>query len=134
MREAAQILRQMSDIQFPGFSDQQWEKQARGTWRESEGRMVLNYDPALMKTLDALDLEMPMPDLWPLFEGMSSWPVLAIRAGNSDLLTAETLRNMQQRHPRITALTVPDQGHAPVLDGDLIRAIEQLIANAENPN
>jgi pimeloyl-ACP methyl ester carboxylesterase len=131
MKEAGQILRQMSDAQFPRFTDEQWERQARGTWREHEGRLVLSYDPNLMKTLQALDLEAPLPDLWPLFGGLANIPVLAIRGGNSDLLSAETLAGMKERHPRLTAITLPDQGHAPILEGDLVQAVDQLIREAE---
>lgn len=134
MTEAAEILRRMSGTQFPRYTDEQWEKMTRGTWRESGDGLALSYDPNLMKTLEALDLEAPLPDLWPLFEAMKSFPVLAIRGGNSDLLTAETLQMMQERHPRLTAVTVPDQGHAPSLDGDLIRTIKEFIATCEDRN
>jgi pimeloyl-ACP methyl ester carboxylesterase len=134
MREAGQILKQMSDAQFPHLSERQWEKLARGTWREDDGRLLLNYDPNLMKTLEAIDLEAPLPALWPLFEGLAPVPVLAIRGGNSDLLSRETLRLMQEKHPRLKAITVPEQGHAPAFEGDLIEAVERLIADAErNP-
>jgi pimeloyl-ACP methyl ester carboxylesterase len=129
--EAAQILRRMSDAQFPRFTDEQWERLAHGTWREDDGRLVLRYDPRLMKTLEAFDLETPLPVLWPLFEGLSAIPVLAIRGGNSDLLAEATLRLMQEKHPRLKAVTVPDQGHAPAIEGALIEEIRNLIAEAE---
>src|SRR3712207_1543968 len=85
IEEAAQILRTTSGQQFPGFTDAQWEAMARGTWRESDGQLVLNYDPNLMKTLENLNPETPLPDLWPLFEDLKLFPVLAIRGANSDL-------------------------------------------------
>lgn len=129
MQEAGQILRRMSDAQFPLFTDEQWERMARGTWAEEDGRLVLRYDPSLMKTLEAFDLEMPLPVLWPLFEGLASIPVLAIRGGNSDLLTAATLKTMQDKHPRLTAITVPDQGHAPAFEGELLKQIAHFIGS-----
>jgi Predicted hydrolases or acyltransferases (alpha/beta hydrolase superfamily) len=131
LQEGADLLRQLSDSQFPAFTQEQWLKQAAGTWREESGGLVLRYDPLLMKTLEALDLEMPLPDLWPLFEGLKPFPVLAIRGANSDLLSAATLKAMQEAHPRLKAITVPGQGHAPLLEGDLIDAIKGLIAEAE---
>ncbi len=131
MQEAAQILRQVSGSGFPRYTEQQWEKMARGTWREDEGQLILSYDPNLMRPLEALDLDAPMPDLWPLFEGLKPFPVLSIRGANSDLLTAETLQAMQERHPRLTALTVPDEGHAPSLEGRLIQSISQFILEVE---
>ncbi len=131
MQEAAQILRQVSGSGFPRYTEQQWEKMARGTWREDGGQLILSYDPNLMRPLEALDLDAPMPDLWPLFEGLKPFPVLSIRGANSDLLTAETLQAMQKRHPRLTALTVPDEGHAPSLEGRLIQSISQFILEVE---
>lgn len=107
---------------------------ARGTWRDSEDGPVLNYDPNLMKNLEALDLEAPLPDLWSLFESMKPFPLLAIRGSNSDLLTDETLQMMQARHPQLTAITVPDQGHAPSLEGDLIQAVKCFIDGIEALN
>lgn len=132
MDEAGSLLKQMSDAQFPNFTAEQWLKMARGTWREEDGRLVLNYDPNLMKPLELIDLEMPLPDLWPLFGGLTPFPVLAIRGGNSDLLADATLKSMQERHPRLTAITVPDQGHAPALEGDLIGAVQRLVTEAES--
>jgi pimeloyl-ACP methyl ester carboxylesterase len=131
MREAGQILKQMSSAQFTRLTDEQWEKMAHGTWSEDGDGLTLNYDPNLMKTLQAIDLEQPLPILWPLFEGLKPFPVLAIRGGNSDLLTDATLQAMREKHPRLTAITVPDQGHAPFFEGDLIGAVKNLIADAE---
>lgn len=131
LQEGADLLRQLSGSQFPALGPEQWLKQAAGTWREESGRLVLRYDPLLMKSLEALDLEMPLPDLWPLFEGLKPFPVLAIRGANSDLLSAATLKAMQETHPRLKAITIPGQGHAPLLEGDLIDAIKGLIGEAE---
>lgn len=133
MDEAVQILRQTSGSEFPAFTGDQWQALARVTWRESEGQLVLNYDPKLMKTLEAADPRAPLPDLWPLFEGLKPFPVLAIRGELSDLLSPETVQAMQDRHPRLTAITVPGQGHAPALDGDLVQAIKQFVLSVENP-
>jgi pimeloyl-ACP methyl ester carboxylesterase len=131
MDEAAGILRQRSETQFPRYTDEQWKKMARGTWYESGDGLILNYDRNLMNTLEHLDLEAPLPELWPLFETMRPFPVLSIRGSNSDLLTAETLQTMQERHPHLTAITVPDEGHAPSLEGDLIQVVKDFIAAVE---
>ena len=131
MAEAADILRQQSEAQFPRYTIEEWEKMARGTWRQSEDGLVLNYDPNLMKTLEGLDLEGPLPDLWPLFDVMKPFPVLAIRGSNSDLLTDETLQMMKERHPDLTPITVQDQGHAPSLKGDLVQVIKDFVARID---
>ncbi len=60
------------------------------------------------------------------------FPVLAIRGANSDMLSAQTLRMMAERHPALTALTAPDEGHAPAIEGKLIGAIIEFIRDVEN--
>ena len=132
MDEAVQILRQMSGSEFPAFTLEQWQALVRVTWRESEGQFILNYDPNLMKTLEAADPAAPLPDLWPLFEGLKPFPLLAIRGAHSDLLSAGTVQAMQEMHPRLTAITVPGQGHAPALDGDLIRVVREFVLSVED--
>ncbi|MGO4704401.1 alpha/beta fold hydrolase [Microvirga sp. 2MCAF38] len=129
--EAGQILKLMSDAQFPRNSQEQWERIARGTWREQDGQLVPTYDPALMKTLDAIDLETPLPTLWPFFEGLKSIPVMVLRGANSDLLAATTVEEMKQRHSHLSAVTVPDQGHAPEFEGPLISIVEDFVLSTE---
>jgi pimeloyl-ACP methyl ester carboxylesterase len=131
--EAGQVLKSIQGAQFPGFSDAQWERMARGTWKELDGGLVPNYDRALLHMLQGLDLEAPLPSLWPLFEKLSAIPVLAIRGQLSDLLSAETLAAMAAAHPLLEAITVPDQGHAPVLDGpELIAAIRAFARRVDD--
>jgi pimeloyl-ACP methyl ester carboxylesterase len=131
-QEAIQILRQMSETEFPAFTDEQWQALARVTWRESGGRPVLNYDPNLMKTLEATDPKATLPDLWPFFEGLKPFPLLVIRGEHSDLLSGETVQAMQARHPRLKAIAIPGQGHAPALDGDLVQTIEHFVMTVES--
>jgi pimeloyl-ACP methyl ester carboxylesterase len=56
-----------------------------------------------------------MPDLWPQFVALGQFPALVIRGANSDLLSSETVEAMVERHPNLRTLTVPGQGHAPLL-------------------
>ena len=130
--EAGEILKQISEAQFPKYTDSQWRRLAEGTWSEDKSRLVLRYDPALMKMLDAIDLGMPLPDLWPLFEGLRAFPVLAIRGANSDMLSAQTLRMMADAHPGLRALTAPDEGHAPAIEGKVVGAIIEFIRDVEH--
>lgn len=133
MAEAVEVLRAQSGSQFPRYTDKQWTRMARGTWHATEAGLVLNYDPALANVLAGLDDSSPLPDLWPLFEAMKPFPVLAIRGALSDLLAAETLQAMQERHPGLEAVTVPDQGHAPSVDGATLGTIGRFIAAIDRP-
>lgn len=93
---------------------------------------VADYDPALLNTVLALDLSQPLPDLWPQFEALASVPVLTIRGANSRLLSAETIDEMGRRHPRLEAVTVDGQGHAPALEtGNLPATITGFLRKAD---
>jgi pimeloyl-ACP methyl ester carboxylesterase len=129
--QAGDVLKRIMSSQFPNFSDAQWQRMARGTWREADGALRPLYDPDLMRALDAIDIEAPLPDLWPLFGGLKGVPVLALRGANSDLLSAGTFEAMGRVHPRLERITVPDQGHAPVLEGDLAVMVRRFIDSVD---
>jgi pimeloyl-ACP methyl ester carboxylesterase len=130
-REAVKILKNLMSAQFTALSEETWLAYVRATWKEDGGRLVLDYDPALARTLEGVDPETPLPHLWFLFEGLKRVPVLALRGANSDLLSAETLAAMKAAHPR--PLTVPDQGHAPLIEArEIFQAIRRFIGRVEN--
>jgi len=114
--EATDILKTVSQQRFPAFDDRDWRKMAERTWKEANGKLVVDYDPALQKGLAALNLEQPLPELWDAFIGLAHAPVLSIRGANSDLLSAQTQAEMAKRHPNCRLLVVEGQGHAPALD------------------
>lgn len=130
--EGAEILKRLADQQFPLFGDAEWEIMARRTWKQRNDTLVPDYDPRLLKTLEELDLEAPLPVLWPYFAALNHVPVLAIRGENSDLLAEQTLLEMGQRHPHCEIFTAPGQGHAPLLGSrDMTKRIGRLIGRAE---
>lgn len=130
--EGAEILKRLSDQHFPALDDADWELMARRTWTDRDGKLRPDYDTRLMKGLGELDLEAPLPVLWPYFDALNAVPLLAIRGANSDLLAEKTLREMAERHPDCETHTVAGQGHAPLLGSkDIIRRIGRLVARAE---
>ncbi|HEY8381094.1 MAG TPA: alpha/beta hydrolase [Microvirga sp.] len=130
--EAVSILQGLMGSQFPRLSQGQWDGMARATWRETADGLEPDYDPALLKSLETVDLDAALPMLWSLFQGLTLVPVLAIRGANSDLLSDETLRAMAAAHPRLEAVTVPDQGHAPLFEGDLLERVRAFIVAQPN--
>ncbi len=131
--EASDIVRQHFASQFPILDAGEWDGYARRTWKEVDGKLLPDHDLALMKTLDVLDLEAPLPVMWPLYEGLRHAPVLVLRGENSDLLSDVTLLGMSRRHPACETFTVPGQGHAPLLAGkDIIGRIARLCQRADS--
>jgi pimeloyl-ACP methyl ester carboxylesterase len=130
--QGAEILKGVQGAGFPALDDADWEELARGTWREEAGRLVPDHDPALARTLDGVDVETPLPPFWPLFEGLRGVPVLVLRGAGSDILSAATLDAMARAHPGLEAVTVPGQGHAPLLRGEaVIGRIRAFVRRAE---
>ena len=112
--EAVELLKFTTGGSFTQVAAEDWRAFAEGTWREEDGTLVINYDPALMLSFATLNFD-ALPDLWPAFEGLRAIPLLAIRGEGSDLLSEETLAEMARRHPRCATFIVPGQGHAPLL-------------------
>jgi pimeloyl-ACP methyl ester carboxylesterase len=129
-QEGADILRKLFGSQFPRLTDPDWLAFARRTFKQEGARIVPDYDPKLVATLQAVDLEQPLPTLWKEFEGLARVPVLLLRGANSDILSLATVNEMLARHPDMKVIEVPDQGHAPLLsDPGLIADIVAFICS-----
>jgi pimeloyl-ACP methyl ester carboxylesterase len=123
-QEGADILRGISDNQFPNVTAAEWLAAAKRAWREEDGRLVVTYDPALTRTLETVSPDSPFPTLWREFDAMGEVPLMVVHGANSDILTDSTVADMQAHRPDMEVLVVPDQGHAPLLsDADTIAAI-----------
>jgi pimeloyl-ACP methyl ester carboxylesterase len=118
--EGADILRQVFHAQFPNLAAEQWLATAQRTWRMHDGALKPTYDVRIARTLAAIEIEQPLPPLWSEFGSLSRVPMLVIRGGNSDILSADTLAAMAVRHPGMETIDVPGQGHVPLLEGDEI--------------
>ncbi|SLN50925.1 Haloacetate dehalogenase H-1 [Roseovarius albus] len=119
---------------FPDVPLTRWREQAEFMWSNKPGGGVgLRYDPHLRDALvgqagagDAI------PDLWQLFDGLRDIPLAVIRGANSDLLSAETLEQMQAHNPNLQATTVPNRGHVPFLDElESLAAITKLLEKTQ---
>jgi pimeloyl-ACP methyl ester carboxylesterase len=113
LEDATALLKRLGAAQFPVWSDVQWRQMAERSFHQTPSGLLPNYDPALATVLGAINLEAPLPTLWPFFEALAHAPLLAIRGGNSDILSAATLTEMARRHPRCEILTAEGEGHVP---------------------
>jgi pimeloyl-ACP methyl ester carboxylesterase len=113
MDEATALLKRLGAAQFPAWSEAQWRIVAQRSFRQTPSGLLPDYDPALASTLGTIDLEAPLPTLWPFFEALAHAPLLAIRGRNSDILSPATFAEMARRHPRCEVMTIEGEGHVP---------------------
>lgn len=113
--EAVAAVKRINAAHFPGLDESDWRAMAEATFGEEDGVLSPRFDPKLLKMVDGIDLEMALPVLWSQFDSLSGVPVLSIRGEHSDILRADTVDAMEERHPHFERLTVPGQGHAPLL-------------------
>lgn len=111
--EAAMLVRDMTNQGFKAVQANDWEVIARQIYNEKNGRPAVSYDPKLKNTVSVLDG--PMPPLWEQFEALQNVPLLILRGENSDILSRATVQEMHRRHPAVTDLEIPGEGHAPLL-------------------
>jgi pimeloyl-ACP methyl ester carboxylesterase len=130
--DAVDMFKEMAGQQFPALSDADWKIFAELTFADKNGQLVPRYDKKLAHSLKGFDIEQPLPTLWPQFAGLADIPILAIRGELSDILSEETLSEMQARHPSCQIYRVKGQGHAPLLIDDAsIQKIAEFIAQID---
>ena len=113
-------------------AEDDWEAMARRLFRDDgQGGLTLAYDPAIAEGMARADVA--PAEMWPLFETTAATPKLVIRGELSDLLTAETVAEMQRREPGMEALDVPRVGHTPTLaEPAVVEAIIRFLARTQN--
>lgn len=112
---AAAALKSIHGPAFPILGDNDWADMARALYAERDGIIEADFDWAIAEQLQAADLDQPLPDLWTQFDQMAPMPLLVVRGEHTALLSADTVTEMQRRHPNATLLTATGQGHAPLL-------------------
>ena len=116
--EAAQRIAASNASAFPDYGPHEWQAFAQRTCKENpDGTISFAYDPAIADSMNGENPSTVPPDLWPLWDGLQAIPTLVIRGGISDLLSAETVTEMERRHSGLfEAVEIPNIGHAPMLD------------------
>lgn len=128
--DAAKLVRDMNARAFPATPETDWEAIARQLFNDRNGRPAPGYDPKLANAFSLLNG--PVPAMWAQFESLLRLPLMVIRGANSDILSAETVVEMQRRHPAFTAIEIAGEGHAPWLrDPSSIAAIRRFLASCD---
>lgn len=132
--QAAETAKIINEVAFPDYGADDWMAFARRLFVENaEGVPVLAYDPAISKGLQSnSDAPVVPPDLWPLWDGLQGLPLLAVRGALSDLLSVPTLQMMVERHAGLMTATIPNRGHAPMLDEpEAVAAVDAFLADLQ---
>ena len=133
LQDGAEILRRLMSPHFPKLTADQWLGFAQQTWQMKNGAVVPIYDPRLARVFAGFDIERRLPTLWNEFDTLAQVPMLVIRGANSDLLSAATVTAMRERRTKMEWFEVPDQGHAPLLEGnDILSRIGQFVTTCEH--
>jgi pimeloyl-ACP methyl ester carboxylesterase len=115
----AQAAETLAALMAPAFGDvpaQRWREEVEAFYDPTPEGLQLRYDPRIRDALLAQAEAGPVPDLWPLFMALDGLPCGVIRGANSDVLSQETYREMQERLPQMRAVELANRGHVPFLD------------------
>jgi pimeloyl-ACP methyl ester carboxylesterase len=117
-RERTSVMSPLDDEQLQRFAANNARRLPSGIW-------TLHCDPAAPANLknDCMDVVEPT-QVWRAFESLDV-PIVVIRGGDSDLLSAEGVEKMKahQQPGRVTAVEVPGVGHVPLFQSDAEMAV-----------
>lgn len=128
--DAADYVRRTNAVAFPDHSASDWAAFARRTFREQDGRPVLDYDPAIAVPLAKGPVKTRSLLATLLFRRLARRrPTLLVRGELSDLTTAEIAARMKRSAPSLKIAVVPGIGHAPMLtEPAALTAIDEFLA------
>jgi pimeloyl-ACP methyl ester carboxylesterase len=127
--DAVAYVRRTNGVAFPEFSDGDWAKFARRTFRDERGRPVLDYDPAIAAPHANRPVRTRSLLASLLFRRLARRrPTLLVRGEYSDLTTAEIAARMKRSAPSLRLAVVPNVGHAPTLtEPEAMAAIDEFL-------
>lgn len=129
---AARSIAEVHGAAFPDYDLDQWLEMAKRTMVVTQnGRISFDYDMAIAEPFAKPGNAAPA-NLWLAFEALRNVPMLLVRGELSDLLSPDTICQMQTCNPAMNSIEVPRVGHAPTLDEPEVRAaIDALLAEVE---
>ncbi|MBY0573734.1 MAG: alpha/beta hydrolase [Undibacterium sp.] len=114
--DAVNYIREIS-ASFGPHTDAQWHKMAGDVLKQnSQGEWVRHYDlslaiPVRAATKETVEIGQKM--LWLAYDAITC-PTLLVRGSQSDLLSVDTAKQMQERGPHATLVEIEGVGHAPM--------------------
>ena len=113
-QEAMDYMWQLSKS-FGPHTQAQWRALSLPMIRQDGQQFKLHYDPAIALPVKATTPEAAVHGqamLWQLYDAIAS-DTLLIRGQDSDLISAETAQQMQERGPKAKLVEFAGVGHAP---------------------
>jgi pimeloyl-ACP methyl ester carboxylesterase len=111
---AADACARMNSDVFAHYGAQDWLAMARRLFREDNGQVVADYDPAIAHALARIVAD---PDPWAKWHGFADKrPVLLLRGSVTDLLDADVAEAMVAGKQQAKLATIDGIGHAPMMD------------------
>ncbi|HWE46671.1 MAG TPA: alpha/beta hydrolase [Caulobacteraceae bacterium] len=122
--DAAAAVKLNNGVALPHYTDADWMKFARRTYREApDGAPKADYDFDIAVPMRAAGAQALAPALWPLFKRLArKRMILTIRGATSDILDPKTVKKMQRAAPHMGYTEIPGVGHAPMLDEPAAKA------------
>lgn len=129
---AARALEEGQGPVFPNYAIADWLGMAKRCMVVGgNGRIVFDYDMKIAEPFGQPGGEAGV-DLWPAFQALDGRPVTVLRGELSDILSPAILKKMAKSLKDCEAVTVPQVGHAPMLDEPAANAaIDRLLARVK---
>ena len=113
----ADALNRLNEIcaSFGEHTPQEWEIYNGPMLVQKEGKWIMHYDPNISVPFAAVNPIMAKAGemaMWHAFKQIHI-PMLIVRGGNSDLLSAATVAEMCKVNPYARSIEIPNVGHAP---------------------
>ncbi len=125
--EATELVKAALEPHFPAYQQEDWELYARLTFDEHAGLPVRAFDPAILGPLSEIPDGLPFIDLSGPYKALVCRPTLVIHGEHSDLLDKEILDLAASLGANTH--TVPGEGHAPGLRGDVLNTINTFLSD-----
>ncbi len=100
---------------FGEHTPQEWEIYNGPMLIQKEGKWIMHYDPDISVPFSSVNPIMAKAGemaMWHAFKQIHI-PMLIVRGGNSDLLSAATVAEMCKVNPYARSIEIPNVGHAP---------------------
>ena len=111
------MLRRMALADYPGVPEVILDAVSlRSHFVDARGRLQPLFDPALIRLLEPFDLDDVLVAQWPLFDALSSAPLMMMRTQLTQQLRRQTFEEMMKRRRDAEAYVIENQGSPALLD------------------